>query len=266
MNTSTLIVGAGPYGLSLANYLEQQGKEFFIVGKPMELWRNHTFDFMALRSDYATSVIHAPGKRFSFERFAAATQRPISDFFGRLPVKIYRQYLDWCQTQFRFPVENQYIVSLDRKRSSFRARLTDGSVVDASQVILATGIAHHLQIPSELHSANRVLHSYETQSIQKLRNQKVLVVGAGQSAAESIAVLLEQNNEVEWVARKQPVFYSEPLNLPKPIFNLILQLPAMLRYLPPELLRSGLSRFSATTITPDFKPYLESLRRRAGFP
>jgi len=266
METETLIIGAGPYGLSLANYLHSQKKSFFLVGKPMELWRNHTFDSMALRSDYATSVIHSPNDRYSFERFAAAVQRPIEDFFGRLSVSAYRQYLDWCQDQFKFSIEEQYVTALDIHNGTYHVKLDDGSRLRAKQVVVATGIAHHLHIPAELAPAKQVIHSYNIEAIQSLQHQSVLVVGAGQSAAESIAVLLEHGNHVEWMTRTQPVYYSEPLNLPKSVFKVVLRLPALLQYLPPETLRIALSQFSATTITPDFQPLLETLPRHSILP
>jgi len=60
MEYPVAIVGAGPNGISLANHLNTQGTSFIIFGKPMDLWRNHTFDSMTLRSDYATSEISHP--------------------------------------------------------------------------------------------------------------------------------------------------------------------------------------------------------------
>ncbi|RMF07011.1 MAG: NAD(P)/FAD-dependent oxidoreductase [Candidatus Neomarinimicrobiota bacterium] len=259
--TPVLIIGAGPYGLSLGHFLHARQTPFLLVGKTMELWRNHTFDSMKLRSDYATSILHDPYRRYSFERFARVWGTSLHRWRGRLPVTVFRQYIDWCERQFPFRPEEQYVMSLQQAGPRFRARLQNGDEVVADRVVVATGIAHHLHLPPELSVHPRVIHSYHSTSIQALQNCRVLVVGAGQSAAESLAVLQNQGNQVEWYARTPPVFYSEPLNLPKPLFDLILRLPGMLHRLPPRWVHTGLNRFSATTITPDFRTALTGMKR-----
>lgn len=260
--THTLIIGAGPYGLSLANYLSHYRKPFVIAGKPMELWRRHTFDSMRLRSDTATSEIGHPEDGFSFERFRMETGLSLSDTKGQLPVSVFRDYINWCESRFRFDIREQYVTHLQRQSSGlYAATLDDGKIIRSQQVILATGIAHHLHIPNNLQQAKRIIHSYDVQTIQSLQDRRVLVVGAGQSAAESIAVLQNNRNRVDWYTRSDPIFFSEPLNLPKWVFNQIVRLPRLFRALPPQLLDSTLGLFSATTITPNFENMLDQHQR-----
>ena len=54
------IVGAGPYGLSLAAYLQRQGVAFRIFGKPMDSWRRHMPEGMLLKSDGFASCLYDP--------------------------------------------------------------------------------------------------------------------------------------------------------------------------------------------------------------
>ena len=44
------IIGAGPYGLSVAAHLNALGVDYRIFGKPMQLWRDHMPPGMRLKS------------------------------------------------------------------------------------------------------------------------------------------------------------------------------------------------------------------------
>src|SRR5262245_38269286 len=48
--TDLLIIGAGPFGLSLAAYAEHIGLEHLVVGEPMSFWHSHMPRGMLLRS------------------------------------------------------------------------------------------------------------------------------------------------------------------------------------------------------------------------
>lgn len=237
-----------------------------MVGKPLELWREHTFDSMTLRSDCATSVIKAPRDNFSFERFCQVKNRSLDELWGQIPVKIFREYLNWCQVQFPFPIRNEYVSNLSKSGSHYLARLESGHEIMAHRVVVATGIAHHLHLPSELKSARRLVHSYHTKTIQALEGKRVLVVGAGQSAAESVHVLLYNNNAVEWYTRHKPVFFSEPLNIPQSLFNLVVRFPDLFHRASSGFLKRLLKIFSATTITPNFQPLLEQVTQHQTLP
>src|SRR6516165_1462268 len=51
------IVGAGPYGLSLAAHLQALGVEYRVFGRPMDTWRHHMPEGMLLKSDgFASSL------------------------------------------------------------------------------------------------------------------------------------------------------------------------------------------------------------------
>src|SRR5882762_4567762 len=56
------IVGAGPYGLSIAAHLSRLGTNYRVFGKPMETWRNHMPKGMWLKSDGFASSLSAPTK------------------------------------------------------------------------------------------------------------------------------------------------------------------------------------------------------------
>lgn len=261
-----LIVGAGPYGLSLANYMSELGLDFKIIGKPMELWRNHTFTDASLRSEMATSEIAHPHRTYSIQNFRAKNGLPIGISSERIGVKEYRQYVEWVLAQVPYDIQPEYLANLSKKKSYFQAELESGAVLEAKQVVIATGVAHHLNVPTEFSEASDVIHSYYTQEIEALQGKRVLVVGAGQSAAEAMEVCRKNDNQVHWYARKEPRFYSEPLDLPKWIFNLVVKSAGLFRRLPHRLVQYLFSIFSATTMTPDHKIKLADVDRFSSLP
>jgi lysine/ornithine N-monooxygenase len=264
--TQVLIVGAGPYGLSLANYLSAQGQDFRIIGKPMELWKNHIFSKASLRSDMATSEIAHPEQAYTIQAFRAATDTHDATNSERVSVREYRQYIDWVLADLPYKIESHYLVHLSKEKDHYLAELSSGDVIVAKRVIIATGVAHHLNIPEEFKASQNTIHSYQVPEIEVLKDKKVLVVGAGQSAAEAIEVCQQNNNQVEWYCRTEPRFYSEPLDLPKWIFDLVVKSAGFFRRLPSGLIKSVFSIFSATTMTPDYKVKLADIKRYSETP
>ena len=261
-----LIVGAGPYGLSLANYMSEMGQEFKIIGKPMELWRKHTFTDASLRSEMATSEIAHPQNAYSIQIFRSQNGLDIGQRSERIDVREYRQYIDWVLASIRYEIQSEYLANLSQKKDYFQAELESGEVLKAKQVVIATGVAHHLNIPPEFSESADVIHSYFTQKIEALQGKKVLVVGAGQSAAEAMGICRKNKNQVDWYARKEPRFYSEPLDLPKWIFDLVVKSAGLFRRMPHRLVQYFFSIFSATTMTPDHKNKLAGVSRFSNMP
>ncbi len=261
-----LIVGAGPYGLSLANFMTAKGHPFKIIGKPMELWKEHTFSDADLRSDMATSEISHPENAYSIQKFRALHVKDGNAISERVSVHEYRQYIEWVLQEIPYDIQENYLMELTRNGESFRAELDTGEVIEAKQVVIATGVAHHLKIPDEFREARHVIHSYFTQEIEALRGKKVLVVGAGQSAAEAMEICQQNDNHVDWYSRKEPRFYSEPLDLPKWIFNLVVKSAGFFRRLPHGVIQKMFSIFSATTMTPDNELKLQNITRFSEMP
>lgn len=260
-STSILVVGAGPYGLSLANHLHASGKSFTIIGKPMELWKSHTFTDASLRSDMATSEIAHPEDKYSLTNFRTVRNFPKEQIKERVSVKEYRDYIEWVLEDLPYEIQENYLSNLTKEGDLYQAELDDGSIIEATQVVIATGVAHHLHIPEVFASDDRVVHSYFTQKIEAFKNEKLLVVGAGQSAAEAMEICLDNDNDVEWYSRKAPRFYSEPLDLPKWLFDLVVKSAGLFRRMPTGLIRSVFSIFSATTMTPEYEEMLKDVKR-----
>ena len=67
----TAIIGAGPYGLSVAAHFRRSGVQFRIFGRPMDSWRAHMPKGMMLKSDGFASNIYDPESAFTLGQFCA---------------------------------------------------------------------------------------------------------------------------------------------------------------------------------------------------
>src|SRR6202021_3804892 len=80
------IIGAGPYGLSIAAHFRRRGITFRIFGKPMDSWVAHMPKGMMLKSDGFASNIYDPENRFTLKQFCADRNIPYADM--GLPVTL----------------------------------------------------------------------------------------------------------------------------------------------------------------------------------
>ncbi|HTZ35752.1 MAG TPA: NAD(P)/FAD-dependent oxidoreductase, partial [Stellaceae bacterium] len=71
VSNKIVIIGAGPYGLSIAAHLRARGIGFRIFGKPMANWQRKMPRGMQLKSDGFASNLSDPEDRFSLEAFCA---------------------------------------------------------------------------------------------------------------------------------------------------------------------------------------------------
>ena len=79
------IVGAGPYGLSVAAHLRGAGPSFRQFGLPMKLWRENMPRGMFLKSQGFASNLSDPDGTHTLEAFCQATGRPYADPKAAIP-------------------------------------------------------------------------------------------------------------------------------------------------------------------------------------
>jgi cation diffusion facilitator CzcD-associated flavoprotein CzcO len=95
------------------------------------------------------------------------------------------------------------VVTVSRNGQGFGLELSDGSYREAARVIVAAGISPFPGRPRILEGfpSSHVSHSSEHDDLTHFRGQRVLVIGGGQSALESAALLHERGAHVEVLAR-----------------------------------------------------------------
>ena len=191
--TSLLIVGAGPFGLSLAAHATDLGIAYVIVGKPMEFWRANMPEGMYLRSadDWHLDVAgQATMAQFLAGRGGTgAAGAPLSR-------GVYLAYAEWFRQQKGIEPRPVYVQQLDYDpaRTRFYATLDDGQVIGARHVVLAVGFKYFLNLPAELVAllpAGCFQHTCHLVDFAALRDKRCLILGGRQSAFEWAALLHE---------------------------------------------------------------------------
>lgn len=193
------VIGAGPYGLSAVAHLREAGVETRIFGKPMEFWATGMPDGMLLRSPREASSISDPHSAFALEAYEKATGTPPAK---RVPWRTFVNYGRWFQQQIGCEPDQRQVVSVRRENSAFRVSLEDGASFKARRVLVAAGIGPFRKTPEVFArlSSLRASHCYEGRRLSEI-GKRVAVIGAGQSALESAALLHEAGVEVEVIAR-----------------------------------------------------------------
>ena len=140
--TRVVIIGAGPYGLSVAAHLRAHGVAFRIFGAPLDSWRNHMPVGMMLKSDGFASSLSHPGGEGTLARYCA--ERGIAYHDTDIPVslELFIAYASDFQQRFVGDLEERQVVSLDRNRDGFVLALDDGEVLTADYVVGAFGISY----------------------------------------------------------------------------------------------------------------------------
>lgn len=198
------VIGAGPYGLSVAAHLRAAGATVAVIGKPMESWQAMPRG-MYLRSAWTASSLAAPGGRHSLDQYVKTTGVAV----GRpIPLRDFIDYGVWFLREAVGEVEETYVRTLRSGGSGFEVDLEDGRTLRAPRVVVATGIRGFarvpdfaLDLPEELAS-----HSQKHTSFESFAGKNVAVVGGGQSALECAALLHEAGARVEVLSRREVIW------------------------------------------------------------
>ena len=205
----TAIIGAGPYGLSLAAHLAAAGMEFRIFGSPLASWRAHMPKGMQLKSDGFASNISSPDPDSTLKSWCA--QRGVAYDDNNLPVALstFVDYSAWFQQRYVPMLEDTQVVSLARNDDGFALWLEDGEMVRARRVVMAVGITWFKYLPKGLAGLppELVSHTYDQHDLSAFKGKKLLVLGAGSSAVDSAVLASEAGADVSLIARAPTIEY-----------------------------------------------------------
>ena len=201
--TEVVVLGSGPYGLAAAAHLRAAGADIRAFGEPMEFWEKQMPAGMFLRSAWYASDIAEPSGNYHLNDFKT---REKVQFSPPVPLESFVQYGRWFQKQLIPDLDRRKIARIE-KNGSFKLRLEDGETVESKRVVVAAGISPFAHRPPEFGNLprNLVSHASEHRDLGIFRGQRVLVIGGGQSAFESAALLSENGAEVELVMRAPQV-------------------------------------------------------------
>jgi hypothetical protein len=221
LNISIAVVGAGPYGLSIAAHLRQRGIPFRIFGRPMDSWLAHMPKGMMLKSDGFASNIYDPGADFTLKQFCTERGIEYSDLGLPVGLETFSAYGLAFQERMVPELEDNLVVALDRTAEGFVLRLDNGETVTARRVVLAVGITHFEYVPPELaHLPSEFLsHSFRHHDLQRFKGRSVVVIGGGASAVDLAGLLHETGADVQLVSRQPLKFHSMPTGKPRSLWQ-----------------------------------------------
>ena len=195
------VIGAGPYGLSAGVHLRAKGMAVRVFGEPMEFWAHKMPEGMLLRSPRVASSLSDPDRAFTLEAYEAASRK---EPCAPLPLDTFVEYGRWFRHQLGSDLDQRAVVRVDRDQPGFRLTLQDGEEVHATYVVVATGIGPFKKKPAVFQnlSPQQAIHCYEVRNVRQYVGKRVAVIGGGQSALESAALLHEASAQVEVIVRE----------------------------------------------------------------
>jgi hypothetical protein len=220
IDCNVVVIGAGPYGLSAAAHLKSRGVSVRIFGKPMDFWATKMPTGMLLRSPRVASNISDPTHSFQLEGFEAASGTPAE---ARVKLSTFVGYGQWFQRGLIPELDQTDVEAVEPSNCGFRTMLADGTSVNSKRVVVAAGIGPFQRIPREFKELPGALlsHCYSGTDVKAFSGKNVVVIGAGQSALESAAILNEngasvevlvKNSELHWIGRHPRLHNLGPIS------------------------------------------------------
>jgi FAD-dependent urate hydroxylase len=203
------VIGAGPYGLSVAAHLRARRVPTVVFGEPMESWQKMPAR-MSLKSVWSASSLADPDGAFSLDRYCQRTGNAATE---PIPLAFFIEYARWFQEHAVPDVDRARVTRLALREQAFHLELSDGRELRAAKVVVAIGIRQSAYLPAFARDlpGHLVSHTGDHADLACFRDRRVAVVGAGQSALETAAILKEEGAEVEVIARGPVIWINRAL-------------------------------------------------------
>lgn len=215
MTTHTIVVGAGPAGLAVAATLRQHGVPFTVLERASSVGAAWQGRYDSLRLHTVRWLSCLPGA-------------PIPRRYGRWVARddLVEYLHDYAR---RFDIDPELgveVAKIDRVDDSWQVHTSNGPR-QASAVILATGYSRTPFLPDwpgRAEFPGPLLHSSAYREPSPYAGQQVLVVGAGNSAAEIAVDLVGVADRVELSVRTPPnIVRRDTLGVPSQLLGVALK-------------------------------------------
>ena len=214
------IIGAGPYGLSLAAHLAARTVEHRIFGRPMQFWSDiaDAGGERYLKSYCFGTNISAPAPGYSFADYSKPRGL---ETFEPCSMGDFAAYGLWFQQRNVPWVEPVEVASVDRQMHGFSVTLADGERFAADRVVIATGLAGFAYVPPVIASLPRALASHTSwvKTFAAFKGREVAVIGAGQSALEAAALLQEAGAKPQLLVRENSIRWLNRVSLKRSLWR-----------------------------------------------
>ena len=207
-----LVIGAGPFGLSISAHLSALSIGHRIVGRPLDTWRAHMPVGMRLKSEPYASEIAAPSPGFDVGSYCKQQGIAYNHRVQPLSVEGFTDYGDWFTKELVPGVTDITVTGVEAVADGFKVSFADADPVKARQVVVASGVLPFARVPDELAGLPKELmtHTAEHRYLDKFAGRKVAVIGAGQSALETAALLHEAGADAHLIVRRRAVQWVDP--------------------------------------------------------
>jgi len=204
------IVGAGPYGLSVAAHLRAAGVDTRVFGKPLGTWRAHMPKNMTLKSDGFASNLSAPSQDSTLKAWCERHRKPYAN--QGLPVELddFLAYGADFITRYTPGVAETMVGHVETGADGYHLSLENGDRVSASRVVIAAGISCFPYTPPALAALSSAClsHSYDHREGEAFAGKEVVIIGAGASAIDLAALLHDCGANVRIVVRAPFIEYN----------------------------------------------------------
>jgi hypothetical protein len=178
----------------------------------MNTWRNHMPLGLFLKSEPYGSVISAPARGYDVATYARL--HGFDDYVDRVgPLSLDRflGYADWFTEQLVPDIRDLTVTNVVPTGDGFKVEFAEEVPAFVRQVIVATGVLPYAHIPDELSGlpSDLMTHSAVHDRLDQFSGRRVAVVGAGQSALQTAALMHEAGAEVQVIARRQQLIWEE---------------------------------------------------------
>jgi putative flavoprotein involved in K+ transport len=237
----TIVIGGGGAGLASAAMLERRGLEPVVIERGPEVgwsWRGR-YDRLHLHTVRWLSGL--PGHRIPRRYGKWPSRERVCDYL--------REYADRNGLDVRCGVEAQRI---EQTEGGWRVETSAGPL-EAPRVVVATGYNARPLLPDWPGSSDfpgTLIHSSEYRNPEPFRGQDVIVVGAGNSAAEIAVDLAEGGAAAVSLSVRTPphIVKRDTLGLPSQAVGILLT------KLPPRWI-NPISTWLRRRTIPDLAPY-----------
>jgi thioredoxin reductase len=188
-----------------------------VFGDPMDSWRHNMPKGMFLKSEPFASSLSAPRAGYRLEDYCRSIGvRPLRDEEA-VPIELFVGYGRWFQEQL-VPIEQQRVRHARATGNGFEVELGSGEVFTTRSLVMAAGHVQFTHVPPVLAAlANgeplptpAISHTSQHDDLSKFAGSDVAVIGAGQSALESAALLHESGAGVHVLVRAPQVLWAGP--------------------------------------------------------
>jgi thioredoxin reductase len=206
------IIGAGPYGLSLAAHLAGRGVDFRIFGSPMHTWRTSMPEGMVLKSEGNASDLYDPDGEMTLAGFCTDQGLPYKDVGYPIPLATFIDYGVAFQQRYVPRLEDRVVTAVKPAAYGFDLHLKDGEVAPARRVVVAAGIRDYEYMPPKLAALPPGLASHSAQHVRadQFADKDVAIIGGGASAVNLAPLLLQAGARPTMIVRRPKIAYCGP--------------------------------------------------------